>query len=62
MQFSGGGLPVGSVLLIEEDKYVVYSKALHRYFLGEGAVHKHQMLVVNLDEDPKEFVIILPFI
>lgn len=53
---TGGGLPVGSVLLIEEDKYVVYSKALHRYFLGEGAVHKHQMLVVNLDEDPKEFV------
>lgn len=54
--FPGGGLPIGSVLLIEEDKFVTYSKALARYFLAEGTVHKHELFVVNLDDDPQEFV------
>lgn len=55
---SGGGLPIGSVLLIEEDKFVTYSKALARYFLAEGTVHKHELFVVNLDDEPQEFVCI----
>lgn len=59
--FPGGGLQLGSMMLIEEDKHGVYSKALHRYFLGEGSMHNHQLLVVNLDEDPKEFVSIIYF-
>lgn len=52
----GGGLPIGSLLLIEEDKFVTYSKALARYFLAEGIVHKHELFVVNLDDEPQEFV------
>lgn len=52
----GGGLPIGALWLIEEDRFGHYTRALHRYFLGEGAVHKHAMLVANLDEEPGEFV------
>lgn len=52
----GGGLPIGALWLIEEDRYAIYSRALQRYFLGEGAVHKHEMFVANLDDEPSEFV------
>lgn len=53
---SDGGIPLGATWLIEEDRCAVHSRALQRYFLGEGALHQHRMLVVNLDSDPKEFV------
>lgn len=52
----GGGLPLGALWLIEEDRYGCYTRALQRYFLGEGAVHRHEMFVANLDEYPSEIV------
>lgn len=53
---AGGGLPVGALWLLEEDRYATYSRALQRYFLGEGAVHGHRLFVATLDEDAREFV------
>lgn len=53
---SGGGLAVGSLLLIEEDKFATYANSLSRFFLTEGVVNNHSMFVVNLDDDPEDFV------
>lgn len=54
---TGGGLPIGSMLLIEEDKYATYTKSLVKYFLAEGAVHKNALFIASLDDDCQEFVI-----
>lgn len=54
--FAGGGLPIGSILLIEEDKIGRYAKCLTRLFLAEGSVHKHAIFVANLDADPSDTV------
>ncbi|KAL9647467.1 hypothetical protein ABK040_006828 [Willaertia magna] len=37
----GGGFPLGSLILIEEDKYSEYCQHLIRYFLSEGISNKH---------------------
>lgn len=52
----GGGIQVGTVLLVEEDKYAAYSNVLVRYFLAEGVVQKHGLFLATLDEDPKAMV------
>uniref|UniRef100_A0A2R9BN88 Elongator complex protein 4 n=1 Tax=Pan paniscus TaxID=9597 RepID=A0A2R9BN88_PANPA len=51
-QLLGGGLAVGTVLLIEEDKYNIYSPLLFKYFLAEGIVNGHTLLVASAKEDP----------
>lgn len=55
-QQSGGGLAVGSLLLIEEDKFATYSNSLNKFFITEGVVNSHSVFVVNLDDDPEDFV------
>lgn len=54
--FPGGGLPIGSIMLIEEDKIGRYAKYLSKLFLAEGTVHKHALFVANFDHDPQETV------
>ncbi|KAJ3105455.1 Elongator subunit elp4 [Phlyctochytrium planicorne] len=48
----GGGLPSGSVLLIQEDYSTGYSALLQRYFLAQGAAAGHGILLASADEDP----------
>ena len=43
----GGGLPLGSLLLLQEDSGGSYGKLLVRYFLSEGLVHNHALLAVQ---------------
>lgn len=52
----GGGLPIGSIVLIEEDEFGRYSKYLTKLFLAEGTVHKHAIFVANFDNDPQDTV------
>lgn len=56
----GGGLPVGSVLLLEQDTYDVYSKLFLKYFLAEGVVNKHLLTVASLDINPTSITENLP--
>ncbi|XP_011184648.1 elongator complex protein 4 [Zeugodacus cucurbitae] len=56
----GGGLPVGSICLIEEDKYVTFSKVLAKYFIAEGVVSGQSVLLGSLDDDPQELMRKLP--
>ncbi|XP_069888762.1 elongator complex protein 4 [Dipodomys merriami] len=59
-QLLGGGLAVGTVLLIEEDKYNIYSPMLFKYFLAEGIVSGHTLLVASAKEDPTDILKELP--
>lgn len=58
---TGGGLPIGSILLIEEDKIGRYAKYLTKLFLAEGTVHKHALFVANYDNDPLDTVFDIDF-
>lgn len=56
----GGGVAVGSLLLIEEDEPTGYHSHLMRYFLAEGLALGHELLVVSADAEPSEIVTNLP--
>ncbi|XP_021912802.1 elongator complex protein 4 isoform X2 [Zootermopsis nevadensis] len=56
----GGGIPVGTVVLIEEDKYGTYAKLLLKYFLAEGIVSGHSLIVASQDSDCENLVRELP--
>lgn len=56
----GGGLPIGSICLIEEDKYVTHSKVLVKYFLAEGLLSQQTVFLGTLDDDPVELLRKLP--
>ncbi|XP_014675718.1 PREDICTED: elongator complex protein 4-like isoform X2 [Priapulus caudatus] len=55
----GGGLAVGTILLIE-DLYGNYAKVLLKYFLAEGCVVGHELLVASCDVPPKQIMAELP--
>ncbi|XP_067142218.1 elongator complex protein 4 [Centruroides vittatus] len=54
--FLGGGLTVGTILLIEEDKYGRYAKLLMKHFLAEGVTNNHSILLASGDESPKNIL------
>ncbi|XP_045492166.1 elongator complex protein 4 [Colias croceus] len=56
----GGGIPAGGIFAVEEDVLGSYSRVLTKYFLAEGVVCKHDLLVVSADENPKGIVKELP--
>uniref|UniRef100_A0A1B0DFP0 Elongator complex protein 4 n=1 Tax=Phlebotomus papatasi TaxID=29031 RepID=A0A1B0DFP0_PHLPP len=56
----GGGMPLGTILLIEEDKYNSYAKVLCRYFLAEGVYRKHSVFLATKEDNADDFVRKLP--
>lgn len=56
----GGGLPVGSILLIEQDRYDIYSKLFLKYFLAEGVINNHILTLASLDVSPRTIAEDLP--
>ncbi|CAG8704806.1 19650_t:CDS:2, partial [Gigaspora rosea] len=61
LTFQCGGLPVGTILLIKEDKHTGYSKLLVKYFLSQGIASGHHVLFSSA-EDPSNFIKGLPWI
>ncbi|XP_031227122.1 elongator complex protein 4 isoform X1 [Mastomys coucha] len=59
-QLLGGGLAVGTLLLIEEDKYNIYSPLLFKYFMAEGIINGHTLLVASAKESPANILQELP--
>ncbi|XP_023578619.1 elongator complex protein 4 isoform X1 [Octodon degus] len=59
-QLLGGGVAVGTVLLIEEDKYCTYAPLLLKCFLAEGVVCGHPLLLASAREPPARLVQELP--
>lgn len=56
----GGGLPVGSILLLEQDRHDVYSKLFLKYYLAEGVMNKHMLGLASLDVAPQLIMQDLP--
>ncbi|XP_077294088.1 elongator complex protein 4 [Arctopsyche grandis] len=56
----GGGISVGSVFLIEEDDFAKYSNVMFKYYLSEGIVCNHKLLLATLDNDPEKLLCELP--
>ncbi|KAI9004845.1 Elongator complex protein 4 [Phycomyces nitens] len=52
----GGGLPVGTVLLIKEDRATTYAQLLLKYFLAQGIASGHHCALATRDEDPGEMM------
>jgi elongator complex protein 4 len=52
--FIGGGLPIGSLLLIYEDKNSNLSDSILRCYLSEGIYNKHDLCVTSLRTDLTE--------
>lgn len=56
----GGGIPMNSIVLIEEDKHCIHSKVLCKYFLAEGAIQRQRIFLASLDDSPEEIFKKLP--
>ncbi|XP_041647613.1 elongator complex protein 4 isoform X1 [Cheilinus undulatus] len=56
----GGGLAVGTVLLIEEDRYDSFSRMILKYFLAEGVVCRHELFVAAAQDNPDDILQELP--
>lgn len=52
----GGGIPIGTVLLIREDRCTTYAHLLLKYFLAQGIASRHGVAVVSKDERPADIV------
>ncbi|KAI9596132.1 Elongator complex protein 4 [Syncephalis fuscata] len=58
--FIGGGLPVGTLLLVKEDQHTRYAQLLLRYFMAQGLAHGHGLLVASADNSPDTLLQCLP--
>ncbi|XP_067902699.1 elongator complex protein 4 [Heterodontus francisci] len=56
----GGGLAVGTLLLIEEDRYESYSRMLLKYFVAEGVVCGHSIFIASASDHPEALLQELP--
>ncbi|XP_076767165.1 elongator complex protein 4 [Xylocopa sonorina] len=56
----GGGLPVGSLFLIEEDQYSTYAKVILKYFMAEGVVTSQPLLIGSKDAKTSQLVSGMP--
>ena len=54
--FIGGGLPVGGICLIGQDRDNNYADIVTRCFIAEGITHKHSIYVANLNEDKESLL------
>ncbi|KAF7728843.1 Elongator subunit elp4 [Apophysomyces ossiformis] len=52
----GGGLPVGTVLLVKEDRATSYAQLLLKYFLAQGIASGHNCALASRDDDPEELL------
>lgn len=59
-QFLGGGIAVGTVLLVEEDVYGSYARLMLKYFCAEAVMTGHSLLLVSTDSDPEQLLKELP--
>ncbi|XP_077502322.1 elongator complex protein 4 [Amblyomma americanum] len=56
----GGGLPLGGILLAEEDAFGTYSRQLLKYYVAEGIEQKHLVYFAGGDVEPSKFLRELP--
>eukprot|EP00347_Sterkiella_histriomuscorum_P018973 403343453 len=50
----GGGLPIGSIVLLLEDSFSHYHAHFVKNYLGEGVVNEHKCFIVDADSSYRE--------
>ncbi|RUS71919.1 hypothetical protein EGW08_020312 [Elysia chlorotica] len=58
--FIGGGLAVGTVLLLEEDVYGTYTRLMLKYYLAEAVLTKQSIFIASADENTEKLIKELP--
>uniref|UniRef100_A0A915PX11 Elongator complex protein 4 n=1 Tax=Setaria digitata TaxID=48799 RepID=A0A915PX11_9BILA len=56
----GGGIPLSSVYIIDENKSRAYAPVLSKYFIAEGICCHHSLFVASTSRNPREFLDNLP--
>lgn len=56
----GGGLPLGGILLVEEDAFGTYCGQLLKYYVAEGIEQQHHIYFASGDVEPTKFLRELP--
>jgi len=56
----GGGMPIGTLMLIEEDYAGSYAKLIMKYFLAEGIYSNHSTSFSTLVQSPESIIQNLP--
>ncbi|XP_066932426.1 elongator complex protein 4-like [Clytia hemisphaerica] len=56
----GGGIAIGTLVMIEEDLHRTYSNVMHKLFLAEGIKCKHSIFVANEETSMDEFIKDIP--
>lgn len=56
----GSGIPLGSLVLIEEDEYGFYSRLFTKCFLSEGIICHDSLFLASKDENPLSVINELP--
>lgn len=59
-QVLGGGIAVGTVLLVEEDVYGSYARLMLKYFCAEAVMTGQSLLLISADIDPEQMLKELP--
>ena len=60
LEILGGGLAVGSVLLLEEDLHSEHFRWLLKYYLAEGIAVDHSLTVFSTEEPQRQITRRLP--
>lgn len=56
----GGGLPLGSLFLVEEDEFSTFYHHLVQYFLAEGSVSNQALFVSSASTNPEKILADIP--
>ncbi|BFG35649.1 hypothetical protein CerSpe_219230 [Prunus speciosa] len=56
----GGGLSLGSLVMVKEDAEVPHHMLLIRNFMSQGLVHNQPLLYASPSKDPRQFLGTLP--
>lgn len=62
LQIIGGGIPVGSLVMIMEDNEAPHHMLFLRYFMAQGLVHSQPLLFASPLPSPQAFLGTLPAI
>ncbi|XP_065206396.1 elongator complex protein 4 isoform X2 [Planococcus citri] len=56
----GGGIPVGSIFLLEEDEFGAFSQIILKHYLAEGVLSDHTLVFASPELEVKKFISKLP--
>ncbi|EDQ90873.1 uncharacterized protein MONBRDRAFT_23968 [Monosiga brevicollis MX1] len=57
-----GGLPLGSLTMIEQDNTKAFARSMLKYFTAEAVASGHHLVSVHTDDEPEAFLKDLPLI